>query len=401
MVTTIASLSIGYDRRVSIPTGANKYTAGAFPYLRADTKERIEDMEVCIEDLEKNDKVDIFSLQEIPLDLVSVYEEFFQKKGYTVCINSYAEDDGAFRFLTAFRPEKIKCLERKQLYFTLTGLDETRNREAIYNRGGMKALIGALENKRAEWEKSDEAKEIFKKGGMEAVRYVNLGSDWGKSAQCFVFEDAGKKFIFVNNHFGLTEEQRMLMAEILCTEYADLELPIIFGGDFNQWDPKSKVPAVSATLKRVFERKGFSSSGENIPFSFVCFPHDIHHLMSEEDFERLKQIKASAPNPGPADYKRIEEFYLKTIKEKNLQLQQTRYDDFYVKNIPEHKVSVKTVLFLDSKRIEPQISGEELNKTLLFGYEKHKCLISADHLPLVGHFDLTDDLPPESKRPKC
>lgn len=359
----IVSWNINNDRRVEQKDHPQfRFTANAFEDFSIER--RFPQIKKSLSYLIEQKKVSMIALQELDINTVPFVKEFLEAAGYKVIVNGYNPDIQAFNFVFAFLSGKYNVTQKpEQIYLTRSGNPLTKEERTKFSRD-----------------------EIFEH---------NLDTEFEKSVQVIPLKDkdSDEYFTVVNTHLGLTNKHRKLAAELLCSKLEGRAEPLLLVGDFNQFD--SSVPEATLLMEQVeiFTTHGFTWNSESLLYTnpsstFLTSPYDINRFLTKDDFAELDSLK------GKDDYVGIREFYIRKIKEKNLELVSTTLDGVFSKRMQpataEYKgTRSKALLFSEEgHRINPIPTKSELNEKLIGLYQEGKTPPS-DHLPVVTKFKPT------------
>ena len=191
-------------------------------------------------------------MQEVSTAILPRLQEFLESKKLKVLAVPYnpSAGDSTFNYVFAYDINLFSLVGTEQIYLTESG-HPLQKREPL---------------------------------AREEIFSHNFDSEFEKSSQMVILEkkDSREQFIVVNNHFGMSNEHRLLAAQSLCQKLLSIQKPIILVGDFNQFD--SSIPEVRLYQEQieVFKQHGFT---------WVISPHNFgHHTKRPFAFQNIQGL---------------------------------------------------------------------------------------------------------------
>ncbi|MBP9727375.1 MAG: hypothetical protein KBD83_07940 [Gammaproteobacteria bacterium] len=377
ILSTVISFTVSYfswnvnsDRRFKGPLGE--------AFLNHSSVERFPMMARAISNLASDTPAPLIALQEVDdavLPLLIAYLQSINLMIETVKYNPSQPMDNVFNFIFAYDPTVYHITKTEQLYYTLDGTTLSHEERRTLSK-----------------------EELFKR---------HFDYELEKSSQLVWLEHIATDapFLFINNHPGLTETHRLLVAQRLCDHLASIpSVNKILVGDFNQFKitPRGAPPQLLQEQIDIFRSNGFTWVSESLlsdesSIPFISFPYDIDHLLDEGDRAGIKRLieDAAKAEKNSDDRSRkaqaIYQWYIDIIERKLIPLQSTYLDAAFMQG--ENIVSnwCKTRFFkIDGTDLVRPASNEAFEEVLRNDFKRSRSpAYISDHPAIQGEVTLT------------
>lgn len=304
-------------------------------------------------------KGDIICLQEASKPMVPELVASLKNKGLEAIDHAYNSSPGSFHYIFAYDPTVYRCISVEQLFLTVSG-EPTLNSDELSKE------------------------EKFNR---------HFGVEFERSSPLFILEhvESGKQIGVVNNHFGLPNEHRELVAEELCKRLSHIKLPLILTGDFNQFvfggNPRGELhmPQINKFRQHGYAWLSESLGSTELNSTFINFPYDFTRYLTKEQIAHVQGLEKEGR------YEEVRDFYIRFITENNISVLGGCLDGAFVTNLDAEKLKLsksKYCLFADNKRIKGDISEDEVQRMTVESYNKRdsngniKCSYASDHILL-------------------
>lgn len=281
--------NVNDDRRLRGPLGS------VYPEYTFDAR-----LPHIVKTLTETPASDILACFEVSKDSVpKLVDAVTAATGRRAIVTPYADDDGAFRYVTFYHPDVMTVgLWEHVAYTTSCKLLSHAQRCAMTKDEAMEHNYGTLFEKSAvvlavTMSKSNQVSSNSKIG----AKVENETKDAPKPAP---FSGTRPHWFVVVTHIGLQDDHKTAVARILDTKARELSAvaPVIVGGDFNCF--ARDAPATSPAYNRwmfhnlqpryhmTFPRdctlhQGPDSDSGSDPCTFFAFPYDVERFMSPEE----------------------------------------------------------------------------------------------------------------------
>lgn len=203
------------------------------------------------------------------VDSLTPLLDLFNSRGYEALVNSYNEAGGdkAFKFITAYDPEKMAVEDSYMRYFTRTPDSPTPRPDTTHMS-------------------MDEAREV-----ADQIKAHNFGSEWERGVQVtrFRHRDMDAPFYSINVHLDLPEQHRLKAADLMLQFILEIlehepHAKIVMEGDFNSFRDRGGPQQLEILRGATFDGQQLLKeatqdlrlpSKEPANFSFIPFPFDL------------------------------------------------------------------------------------------------------------------------------